>query len=117
MTDLCVDSRNHRVKGLGGIDIDSLVVNFLNAHMCFLSFLLLVLFDPTFRHTWLSQEQCRKPSEILVKYPCSSPVNNVGDRDQASARRSVAKIAGVTQLILSRRIRGSNKRFARTDRR
>src|ERR1700683_858257 len=96
MTDLCVDSRNHRVKGLGGIDIDSLVVNFLNAHMCCLSFLLLVLFDPTFRHTWLSQERCRKPSEILVRYPCSSPVNYVEQRTQPSSQQPVVKIGAVT---------------------
>src|SRR5580693_3649473 len=38
MTDLRVDSGNHRVKGLGGNDIDPLDVNFLNAYMHCLSF-------------------------------------------------------------------------------
>src|ERR1700683_4944652 len=38
MTDLCVDSGNHHVKGFGGNDVDSLDVNFLNAHVRCVSF-------------------------------------------------------------------------------
>src|ERR1700727_1482453 len=74
MTDLCVDSGNHRVKGFGGNEIDSLDVNFLNIHVRLPLLLLLLPFGPTSRCKWLGQEQCRKVWEILVKYSCSSPV-------------------------------------------
>ena len=63
----------------------------------------------------LSILYCRQRS-TLIKLNFG-PKDGEHLRDQASSQQSVVKITGVMQLILSRRLRGSNKRFARTDRR